>query len=443
MASFGLGQMLIGGLIGSQLGKGGLLGSDDEDKTIKSMGEYNQPQAQPQPQAQGGGVFGGIGGMVSGISNQLFDGMSQEQVARLGMGFNSMRLNPSDNMAANFQSTIDNSIQQKKATQITNDTISYLQNAVTKEFPNGRTDLISMLQKGLITPTKALDIFMKGTTVDPLTMRYNKYDELVSRYGSPEKIPSHELQILGINNDEELFIKKYEYYKEQGGEASYEDYMKMNSPGTVVTIGGEDTPYPLFWQKLDEKATEDYQKWVLADGRSDVYQQIASLTDVVTDLENGVPLTGPAIGMLPDWFLAFASPDTVGQRQAVEQVVQRNLRLILGAQFAQKEGELLIARAYDPKLPIEINAQKLNLLLKQMIAAANTKDSMMEHLREFGTLMNWEGQEYNMQDFHDLYNTRVQKGDIRCYNNNGKKECYMFNGGNEDDENNYTLQPGN
>jgi len=30
--SFGLGQMIIGGLIGSQLGKGGLLGSNEEDK---------------------------------------------------------------------------------------------------------------------------------------------------------------------------------------------------------------------------------------------------------------------------------------------------------------------------------------------------------------------------------------------------------------------------
>lgn len=443
MASFGLGQMIIGGLIGSQLGKGGLLGSDDEDKTIKSMGEYNQPQAQPQAQSQGGGVFGGIGGMVSGISNQLFDGMSQEQVARLGMGFNSMRLNPSDNMAASFQKTIDDSISQKKLTQVTNDTITHLQNQVTEEFPNGRTDLISLLQKGLITPTKALDVMLKGTSVDALTMKYNKYDELLRKYGSPDKIPSNELQILGIDNDEELFIKKYEYYKEQGGTASYEEYMKMNSPGTTVTIGGQDTPYPLFWQKLDERATEDYQKWVLADGRSDVYQQIASLTDVVTDLENGVPLTGPAIGMLPDWFLAFASPDVIGQRQAVEQVVQRNLRLILGAQFAQKEGELLIARAYDPKLPIEVNARKLNLLLKQMQAAAQTKDSMMEHLREFGTLMNWEGHEYNMQDFHDIYNVRVKKGDIRCYDNKGKKECYMFNGGNEDDEKNYTLQTGN
>ncbi len=123
--------------------------------------------------------------------------------------------------------------------------------------------------------------------------------------------------------------------------------------------------------------------------------------------------------------------------------MQRNLRLILGAQFAQKEGELLIARAYDPKLPIEINARKLNLLLKQMQAAAQTKDSMMEHLREFGTLMNWEGHEYNMQDFHDIFNVRVKKGDIRCYDNKGKKECYMFNGGNEDDERNYTLQTGN
>ena len=33
--ALGIGQLLLGGLIGSQLGKGGLLGNDDEDKTIK------------------------------------------------------------------------------------------------------------------------------------------------------------------------------------------------------------------------------------------------------------------------------------------------------------------------------------------------------------------------------------------------------------------------
>ena len=156
--AIGLGQMLIGGLIGSQLGKGGLLGSDDEDKTIKSMGEYNQPQAQPQAQSQGGGVFGGIGNMVSGISNQLFDGMSQEQVARLGMGFNSMRLNPSNTLAASFQTTIDNSIAKNKLKQQTNATIEFLQNQVSDVYPNGRTDIVSMLQKGIISPTDAINI---------------------------------------------------------------------------------------------------------------------------------------------------------------------------------------------------------------------------------------------------------------------------------------------
>ena len=110
--ALGIGQLLLGGLIGSQLGKGGLLGNDDEEEVNP------QPQTQPTPTEQpSGGVFGGIGGMVSGISNQLFDGMSQEQVARLGMGFNSMRLNPSDNLAASFQTTINDSTTKRKLTQ--------------------------------------------------------------------------------------------------------------------------------------------------------------------------------------------------------------------------------------------------------------------------------------------------------------------------------------
>ncbi len=166
--SFGLGQMIIGGLIGSQLGKGGLLGSDEEDK---------QPQQ--------GGAFGGMGNMVTGISNQLFKGMSQADVARLGLGFNSMRLNPSDNLAANFRTTIENDIANKKLQKQTNNTITYLQNTVTPEYPNGRTDIIDMLQKGIISPTDA--ITMSRAKPSALAEKFTQYNKLLDTYGSSDK----------------------------------------------------------------------------------------------------------------------------------------------------------------------------------------------------------------------------------------------------------------
>ena len=104
--TIGLGKIVGLGLLSQFMGGGkGLLGGEDEDK-IQSMGEYNQPPTQATNNTNQG--FGGFGGIVSGVSNQMFKGMSPEQVARLGIGFNSMRLDPDPNIAKSFQNTIDN-----------------------------------------------------------------------------------------------------------------------------------------------------------------------------------------------------------------------------------------------------------------------------------------------------------------------------------------------
>lgn len=122
----------------------GLLGGQDEKK-IQSMGEYNQRPTQATNTT-------GFGGGISGISNQLFKGMSQEQVARLGMGFNSMRLDPDPNMAASFQNTIDTaSANRGKA------------NAVGALRKMGKTHLADLVESGGLGVTEA----MKRALDDP------------------------------------------------------------------------------------------------------------------------------------------------------------------------------------------------------------------------------------------------------------------------------------
>ncbi len=92
--ALGLGQLLGGVMLGQMTGL---------------LGDNKQPEQQAMPQAnntqQG---FGGFGGIVSNVSNQMFKGMSQEQVARLGQGFNSMTLRPDQGMHQAFQNRIDN-----------------------------------------------------------------------------------------------------------------------------------------------------------------------------------------------------------------------------------------------------------------------------------------------------------------------------------------------
>lgn len=122
----------------------GLLGGGEEKK-IQSMGEYNQPPTQATNTT-------GFGGGISGISNQLFKGMSQEQVARLGMGFNSMRLDPDPNLAKSFQNTIDTaSANRGKA------------NAVSALRKMGKTHLADLVESGGLGVTEA----MKRALDDP------------------------------------------------------------------------------------------------------------------------------------------------------------------------------------------------------------------------------------------------------------------------------------
>ena len=429
--ALGIGQLLLGGLIGSQLGKGGLLGNDDEDKTIKSLGEYDQPQTTPTEQPSGG-VFGGIGGMVSGISNQLFDGMSQEQVARLGMGFNSMRLNPSDNLAASFQTTINDSTTKRKLTQKTNATLNYLQNAVSPQYPNGRTDIIEMLTKGVISPTDA--ITMMNQKPSALAEKFTTYTRLKTQYGSADKIPPMELQLLGITQNEANSIEEYEYYKENTKDEmpiSYLAFLNQQTPTTNVTIDqrnqdeGND-----FWKEYNKVAIPDMIAWENLGG-SDSLMNLVKLKDALFELEKpGSMVTGPIIAMAPDLVNAFINPGATDVRENIESVVQRNLKAVLGAQFTEKEGERLISRAFNPSLSPERNAKRLRLLIEQMEQSAQTQNARLAWIKDPKNNSSFRGFTGGTPSMMDMWTAIAQYGvgDI-VEGKNGKK--YIYQGGDD------------
>ena len=408
--SFGLGQMIIGGLIGSQLGKGGLLGSNEEDK---------QPQQ--------GGAFGGIGNVVTDISNSLFEGMSQEQVAKLGLGFNSMRLNPSDNLASSFRTTISDSVAQRKLEKQTNDTITYLQGLGSAQYPNGRTDLISMLQKGIITPTQAISESMKVTKPSALAEKFDKYTELVKHYGGAKNIPANELQLLNITQNDVTSIQEYEYYKANTSDPSpvgYLEFINMKTPQTKIDLG--DKQENDFWSTYNKKRIDGLIKYVDGGG-ADQISNLVKLKDALYELEKpNSMLTGPIIGMAPDLINAFLNPGAIDVRESIESVVQRNLRVVLGAQFTEKEGERLISRAFNPKLSPERNARRLRLLIEAMEQAAMAQDAALAWIKNpdnKGSFQYFTGAEPNMNDMWTAI-SQYKVGDI-IEGRNGRRYEYI------------------
>jgi hypothetical protein len=165
---------------------------------------------------------------------------------------------------------------------------------------------------------------------------------------------------------------------------------------TAMAGGGKDlSPGE---KKRDEKAAEDIYQWESGGGQ-DMVAQIAQLKPVIADLEAGKPVTGIGVAIQPDLLLAMTNPKALQNREAVEEVVQRNLRVILGAQFTEKEGERLISRAFNPKLPPQENAKRVRRLFMQMETAAQQKQAMADYFNENGTLKGYRGKMPSIADF--------------------------------------------
>ena len=163
-------------------------------------------------------------------------------------------------------------------------------------------------------------------------------------------------------------------------------------------VGGEQlTPGQ---KKLDESAAADIYQWQSGGGQ-DMVAQIAQLKPVIEDLEAGKSITGVGVAIQPDILLAMTNPEALQSRETVEEVVQRNLRAVLGAQFTAAEGERLISRAFNPKLPPEENAKRVRRLFLQMSSAAEQKQAMVDYFNDNGTLRGFRGKMPTIQDFYN------------------------------------------
>lgn len=193
-------------------------------------------------------------------------------------------------------------------------------------------------------------------------------------------------------------------------------------PGKLITIGPDGRPMvnPLALQaksmvaaagaprvsvstgmkKTDENFAKDFIEFATG-GFADTQKQLQQLKDVSTALgQKGANLTGPILGNTPRTIRNVVAPESVATQESVEEVVQRNLRLVLGAQFTEKEGERLISRAYNPALSEAENKKRVDRLITQIQSAAEAKLDASRYFMANGTLEGWKGKVWTMSDFN-------------------------------------------
>ena len=180
-----------------------LFGGDEEQE----QATHTMPDGTVMPGAShsGGGDTGngmgmGLGNVMTNVSNQMFKGMSREQVYKMGQSFNTLRFEPDDRMAANFESRIAQIQSDKKTTATTNATIDFLKK-------NKRDDLAEMVSSGIYSAAKAVDLAMT-VTKDPDWLAKLKYVQQMmidgknnGGTGTVEDIPQYLHGILDIETE--------------------------------------------------------------------------------------------------------------------------------------------------------------------------------------------------------------------------------------------------
>ncbi len=149
----------------------------------------------------------------------------------------------------------------------------------------------------------------------------------------------------------------------------------------------------------DEAFGKEYTDWKAGGGFSDVQKQLIQLRDAHSQLGSGKNLTGPILGRMPDAITAFTNPSAIAVRQEVEDSIQRSLRMVLGAQYTEKEGVRMVSRAYDPSLPESTNRVRVTRLFNQLATAAKAKESAARYFEQKGTLTGWKGKLWSINDF--------------------------------------------
>jgi len=177
-----------------------------------------------------------------------------------------------------------------------------------------------------------------------------------------------------------------------------------------VNVGGQPSAATIGQKEIDKKYAPEYIDWRASGGSSDIEKQIGQLDFALENLRNNPNLTGPVVGSVPDVVSKFTNPQSIATREAVEEVVQRNLRLILGAQFTEKEGERLIARAYNPNLQEGENIARVERLINQMRQAAQAKDSAAQYYEQYGTLSGWTGKLPTIADMEAAIEGQTPQG---------------------------------
>ena len=157
--------------------------------------------------------------------------------------------------------------------------------------------------------------------------------------------------------------------------------------------------------KIDTQMATTANEWLNEGGYAKTQANLEKLTAALGDLKSGKTTTGGWVAgfntVFGDKITSFVDPDFMQTKETVQEVAQESLKLILGGQFGIREGEQLIARAYNPNLPNEQNEARIRRLMLKVAEAAEAKTKASQYMLKNGTMKGYEGKVPSLEEWTD------------------------------------------
>ena len=141
---------------------------------------------------------------------------------------------------------------------------------------------------------------------------------------------------------------------------------------------------------IDENFAKEAAEYIYKN-KAQVKANLLNLGEKIKILEAGDQnVSGPEIGLTPEILAPILIPDAVAFEDDVRDVVFQSLREKLGAQFTEREGDRLVAAAFNKSLPEEVNIARLRRLYGTIEDAALAKESGIEFYNKNSTIKGYQ-----------------------------------------------------
>lgn len=154
--------------------------------------------------------------------------------------------------------------------------------------------------------------------------------------------------------------------------------MKNGTQQTIINTGGAagNGKNPGL-DSLNRATGKEYSDYVQGGGFSKAESNISQLNEIIGELNTKNNLTGGLQAVVPKIAKDIFATESGDVEDRVRNVVQSNLKLLLGSQFTEREGERIIKSYYNTRQDEKTNSKRLSNLVHEMASAAAAKEAAM------------------------------------------------------------------